>query len=172
MPLPFLDAREVRICPIATRRYCLSKAAFLLTTVPPRSPSDSRAPSANFWAVFQAESARNATTRRRFPRSAEPTANNPVENRTEVQDPWRNQRPFPAKPPRTRGGATAGRAAVTASADESANRSIERNAPPSPVHPYRERRTSSQRRRRWQTSRNLPWSENVRDKHGPCRGTC
>ena len=28
----------------------------------------------------------------------------PVENRTEAKDPWRNRRPFPAKPPRTRGG--------------------------------------------------------------------
>ena len=34
-------------------------------------------PTRNFWAVSQAESARNATQRRRFPRSAEPTANNP-----------------------------------------------------------------------------------------------
>ena len=27
----------------------------------------------------------------------------PAKNRTEVQDPWRNRRPFPAKPPRSRG---------------------------------------------------------------------
>lgn len=33
-------------------------------------------------------------------------------NRTEVQGPWRNRRPFPAKPPRSRGGATAGKAAA------------------------------------------------------------
>lgn len=29
-------------------------------------------------------------------------------NRTEVQSPWRNRRPFPAKPPRSRGAAPAG----------------------------------------------------------------
>ena len=113
----------------------------------PRSPSDSRTPSANFWAVLQAESARNATRRRRFPRSAEPTANNPRRKPHRSPGPWRNRRPFPAKPPRSRGGATAGKATVTASADASANRSIERNAPPSPVRLYWERRTSSQRRR-------------------------
>ena len=75
----------------------------------------------DFWAVSQAESARNATQRRRFPRSVEPTANNPAENRTEVQDPWRNQRPFPAKPPRTRRGALADKAAAAANTDAGAH---------------------------------------------------
>lgn len=41
------------------------------------APSTHANPTRNFWAVSQAESARNATQRRRFPRSAEPTANNP-----------------------------------------------------------------------------------------------
>ena len=44
-------------------------------------------------------------------RSQQRTA--PAENRTEVQDPWRNRRPFPAKPTRSRGGATASKAAAT-----------------------------------------------------------
>ena len=35
-----------------------------------------RTPVCNFWAVSQAEPARNATIRRRFPRSAKPAANN------------------------------------------------------------------------------------------------
>ena len=34
MLLPFLDAREVRICPVVTRQICLPKAAFLLTRLP------------------------------------------------------------------------------------------------------------------------------------------
>ena len=40
-------------------------------------PSTQASPTRNFWTVSQAESARNATQRRRFPRSAEPTANIP-----------------------------------------------------------------------------------------------
>ena len=92
------------------------------TTVPPCSPSDLQTPSANFWTVSQAEPAQNAARRRHFPRSAEPTANNPRQKPYRSPGPWRNRRPFPAKPPRTRGGATAGRAAVTASADAGANR--------------------------------------------------
>lgn len=38
--------------------------------------SNTREPACNFWAVSQAESARNATQRRRFPRSEKLTANN------------------------------------------------------------------------------------------------
>ena len=41
------------------------------------APSTHANPTRNFWTVSQAESARNATQRRRFPRSAEPTANIP-----------------------------------------------------------------------------------------------
>ena len=40
-------------------------------------PSTQANPTRNFWAVSQAESTRNAATRRRFPRSAKPTANKP-----------------------------------------------------------------------------------------------
>ena len=40
-------------------------------------PSTQANPTRNFWAVSQAEPTRNAATRRRFPRSAKPTANKP-----------------------------------------------------------------------------------------------
>ena len=40
-------------------------------------PSSQASPACNFWAVSQAESARSAVQRRRFPRSAKPTANDP-----------------------------------------------------------------------------------------------
>lgn len=46
------------------------------THVKTRHLQRKRTPSANFWAVSQAESARNATQRRRFPRSDKLTANN------------------------------------------------------------------------------------------------
>lgn len=75
--------------------------------------SDAREPCSHFWAVSQAKSARNAARRRRFPRSAEPTANDPRRKPHRSPDPWRNRRPLPAKPPRSRGGATAGKAAAT-----------------------------------------------------------
>ena len=72
-----------------------------------------RTPVCNSWAVSQAEPTRNATIRRRFPRSANPTANDPRRKPHRSPDPWRNRRPLPAKPPRSRGGATAGKAAAT-----------------------------------------------------------
>ena len=76
---PFLLTSESLNSRITYHRSfgCSLASSSSTTTVPPRSPSDSRTPSANFWAVSQAESARNATQRRRFPSSAEPTANNP-----------------------------------------------------------------------------------------------
>lgn len=46
-------------------------AAFAALPLPPASPV------CDFWAVSQAEPTRNAAWRRRFPRSAIPTANNP-----------------------------------------------------------------------------------------------
>ena len=52
-------------------------------------------------------------------RSQQRTA--PAENRTEVQDPWRNRPPFPAKPPRSRRGATTGEASAAVSADAGAH---------------------------------------------------
>lgn len=45
----------------------------------------------------------------------------PARNRPEVQDPWRNRAPFPAKPPRTRGGAATGEASGAVSADAGAH---------------------------------------------------
>lgn len=45
----------------------------------------------------------------------------PAENRTEIQNPWRNRRPFPAKPPRSRTGATTGEASAVVSADAGAH---------------------------------------------------
>lgn len=104
---------------------------------------------------------------RRFPRSAKPTANNPRRKPHRSPEPWRNRRPFPAKPSRTRGDMPAGEAAATANADASANRGIERNTPPSPVHPYWERKTGSQRRRPGQrrvTLIQLDTSLNLREK--------
>ena len=101
---------------------------------PPRSLQPA-SPVCNFWAVSQAGSARNAVQCRRFTRSEKPAANDPpAENRTEAQDPRRNRRPFPAKPPRTRGGAPAGDAVAIVSADTGATRGIAANTPPSPVH--------------------------------------
>ena len=62
-----------------------------------------RTPVCNFWAVSQAEPARNATIRRCFLRSAKPAANNCSRKPHRSPDPWRNRRPFPAKPSRSRG---------------------------------------------------------------------
>ena len=53
-----------------------------------------RTPPANFWAVSQVESARNATARRRFPRSAEPTANNPRRKPHRSQGPMAKSAPI------------------------------------------------------------------------------
>ena len=69
----------------------------------------------------------------------------PAENRTEVQDSWRNRRPFPAKPPKSRGGATAGKGATAVSSnagatDASAPPDIAANAPPPPVQKRFDRR--------------------------------
>ncbi len=126
---------------------CSLASSSSTTTVPPRSPSDSRTPLATSGRLRRPnrpETPRGASI---SPGRRSRQRTTPAENRTEAKDSWRNRRPFPAKPPRSRGGATTGRAAVTASADAGANRSIERNALPSPVHPYRERRTGSQRHR-------------------------
>ena len=56
-------------------------------------PSTQANPTRNFWAVSQAESARNAATRRHFPRSAEPTVNN------SRRKPHRSQRPMAKSAP-------------------------------------------------------------------------
>ena len=109
---------------------CIPVAAFSKSTdalgiVPPtpklnvfiRHLQPKRTPTCNFWAVSQAESARNATQRRRFPRSEWLTANKPRRKPHRSPGPWRNRRPFPAKPPRIRRVLPAGKAAATASAD-------------------------------------------------------
>lgn len=67
-------------------------------------PSARANPACNFWAVSQAEPARNTATRRRFPRSAKPTADNTRRKPHRSPGPWRNRRHFPAKPSRTRRG--------------------------------------------------------------------
>ena len=53
----------------------------------------------------------------------------PARNRPEVQDPWRNRRPFPAKPPRIRSGATAGEAAAADEHEHVAKRMLAPDAP-------------------------------------------
>lgn len=93
MPHCFCDPRlrtttSTAETPLPNR--CIPVAAFSKSTdalgiVPPtpklnifmRHLQRTRTPSANFWAVSQAKSARNATQRRRFPRSEKPTANDP-----------------------------------------------------------------------------------------------
>ena len=84
---------------------CIPVAAFSKSTdalgiVPPtpklnvfmRHLQPKRTPTCNFWAVSQAESARNATIRRRFPRSEKPTANDPRRKPHRSPGPWRNRR--------------------------------------------------------------------------------
>lgn len=66
-----INARDSAIAMLATR------ADWTGARIKMRHLQRKRTPFANFWAVSQAESARNATQRRRFPRSAEPTANDP-----------------------------------------------------------------------------------------------
>ena len=67
---------------------------------------------------------------KRHPASAFPQVgeadreHSPAENCAEVQSSWQNRRPFPAKPPRIRRGATAGKAAAAVSANAGATRSI------------------------------------------------
>lgn len=67
---------------------------------------------------------------KRHPSSAFPLVgeadreHSPAENCAEVQSSWQNRRPFPAKPPRIRRGATAGKAAAAVSANAGAARSI------------------------------------------------
>lgn len=71
-----------------------------------RNASDA-SPARNFWAVLQANSARKATQRQRFPRSAKSAPCNACEKPPRSPEPWQNRRPFPAKPSRSRRGAAA-----------------------------------------------------------------
>lgn len=65
----------------------------------------------DFWAVLQANSARMTTQLQRFPRSAKPAPRNTRGKPPRSPNPWQNRRPFPAEPPRSRGGVPAGKAA-------------------------------------------------------------
>lgn len=118
MPHCFCDSRlrmtaSTAETPLPNR--CIPVAAFSKSTdalgiVPPtpklnvfmRYLQRTRTPSANFWTVSQGEPARNATTRRRFPKSEKLTANNSRRKPHRSPGPWRNRRPFPAKPLRSR----------------------------------------------------------------------
>ena len=125
---------------------CSLASSSSTTTVPPGSPSDSRTPlatSGRFHRPNQLETPPGAGV---SPGRRSRQRTTPARNRTEDQDHGEIGAHF-LRPPRSRGGSPAGKTTVTASADAGANRSIERNAPPSPVHPYREQKTGSQRRR-------------------------
>lgn len=69
---------------------------------PALSLSCAHGPASNFWAVLQAESARKAARRRRFPRSAMPVSNNGTDKPPRSPGSCQNQGPFAAKPPRSR----------------------------------------------------------------------
>lgn len=83
---------------------CSLASSSSTTTVPPRSPSDSRTPLATSGRFRRPNQPETPPSVGISPgrRSQQRTA--PAENRTEVQGPWRNRRPFPTKPSRTRGG--------------------------------------------------------------------
>lgn len=65
--------------------------------------ANSAEPARDFWAVLQANSARMASGCQRFPRSAESELHNARGKPHRSPNPWQNRRPFPAKPPRSRG---------------------------------------------------------------------
>ena len=65
--------------------------------------ANSAEPARDFWAVLQANSARMASGCKRFPRSAESELHNARGKPHRSPNPWQNRRPFPAKPPRSRG---------------------------------------------------------------------
>ena len=94
---------------------------------PPRSPSDPQAPlatSGRFRRPNRPETPQHAgvsPSRQSQQRTA------PARNRTKIQDLWRNRRPFPPEPPRSREDATASEAAA---ADEhAAKRMLAPDAP-------------------------------------------
>ena len=69
---------------------------------PALSLSCAHGPGGDFWAVLQAESARKAARRRRFPRSAMPVSNSAREKPSRTPGPCQNRGLFAAKPPRSR----------------------------------------------------------------------
>lgn len=161
MPHCFCDPRlrmtaSTAETPLPNR--CIPVAAFSKSTdalgiVPPtpklnvfmRYLQRTRTPSANFWAVSQGEPARNATTRRRFPKSEKLTANNSRRKPHRSPGPWRNRHPFPAKPLRSRRGATTGEAPAAVSADAGAH-------PTSQGPAHRQGHSNRQRRQRMRLS--------------------
>ena len=96
----------------------------------------------------------------------------PAENRTEVQNPWQNRHPFPAKPPRSRGNATAGKAAAAVNVNAGATRSIagarpqaKARQPPTPTRaqPTLAQRPTSQRTHLRPLFENASSDNNARD---------
>ena len=81
-------------------------------------------PAHNFWTVLQADSARKATQRQRFPRSAESEPHNTCGKPPRSPEPRQNCGSFSAKPPRSRRGAPASKVAeaFNANADADATR--------------------------------------------------
>lgn len=108
-------------------------------------PSTHANPARDFWTVSQGEPARNATTRRRCPKSEKLTANNSRRKPHRSPGPWRNRRPFPAKPLRSRRGATTGEAPAAVSADAGAH-------PTSQGPAHRQGHSNRQRRQRMRPS--------------------
>lgn len=96
---------------------------------PPRSPSDPQTPLATFGRFRKPNQPETPQYASVFPGRQSRRRTTPAENRTEVQDPWRNRRPFPPEPPRIRRGATAGKAAAAVSANAGATRSIAGGVP-------------------------------------------
>lgn len=70
---------------------------------PPRSPSDPQTPLATFGRFRKPNQPETPQYASVFPGRQSRRRTTPAENRTEVQDPWRNRRPFPLEPPRSRG---------------------------------------------------------------------
>ena len=69
---------------------------------PPRSPSDPQTPLATFGRFRKPNQPETPQYASVFPGRQSRRRTTPAENRTEVQDPWRNRRPFPPEPPRSR----------------------------------------------------------------------
>ena len=79
---------------------------------PLRSPSDPQTPLATFGRFRKPNQPETPQYASVFPGRQSRQRTAPARNRPEAQDPWRNRRPFPAKLPRIRRGATAGEAAA------------------------------------------------------------
>ena len=98
-------------------------------------------PARNFWAVSQAESARNATQRRRFPRSDKLTANNSRQEPHKSPGPVAKSAPVSCETVQNPRGATTHEAPAAVSADAGAH-------PTSQGPARRQGRSNRQRRQR------------------------